>query len=151
MNEPTTEQLFNQPKEFKIGEKTVLVVSQPPGAVTLIILAMVEKIKGVDLDVIKAAASEEKPADIGTIYEVFEQRLKTASAKDFRIFQMILTSPETWRRTKGSLKKTDYPVTEDEIEWGATDAMLMEIFDEWVARNPRFELQKKMTGATLAR
>lgn len=53
---------------------------------------------------------------------------------------------ETWRRTKGNLKKTDYPVTLEELQWAAPELLLGEIFDEFIARNPRFAIQKKMVN-----
>ena len=42
----------------------------------------------------------------------------------------------------------DYTVSLDELEWDATEEQLGQIFDEWTARNPRFERQKKMISVT---
>jgi len=139
------EKLLNQPKEFKIGDKTVYVEAQPPGVVTLIIKKLIEKAKVVDLEILKQMTEK---ADVDSIYALFERRLDEAAGKDFEIFQMMLTPAEVWRVKKGKVSAEDYPVTREELEWNATELMLGDIFDEWTARNPRFEIQKKMINLT---
>ncbi|HOT98869.1 MAG TPA: hypothetical protein PKZ83_17235 [bacterium] len=142
MNEEV-DRLLNQPREFKIGNKTLTVEALPPGAVTLIIMRIIDKIKTVDLEMLKNAVADGKAE---SIYDLFGTRLVEAMARDYQIFQMILTPAETWRRTRGKLKKTDFPVTIEELEWDAPELMLGEILDEWLARNPRFAIQKKMVN-----
>jgi len=144
MNEDV-EKLLNKPKEFKIGDKTVYVEAQPPGAVTLIIKKLIEKAKVVDLEILKQMTDE---ADVDSIYALFEKRLDEAAGKDFEIFQMMLTPAEVWKEKRASVGENDYPVSKDDLEWNATELMLSEIFDEWMARNPRFEIQKKMINLT---
>jgi len=146
MNEEM-ERLLNQPKEYAIGAKTVTVEALPPGAVTMIILKIVGKIKTVDLALLKNAASNSGPnTTIESIYDLFEKRLEEAMVCDYQIFQLILTPAETWRRTRGKFKKEDFPISIEELEWNAPELMLGEIFDEWIARNPRFAIQKKMVN-----
>ncbi|HOX87906.1 MAG TPA: hypothetical protein PKY55_15105 [bacterium] len=137
------ERLLNQPREFRIGEKTVTVEALPPGAVTLIIVRILDKIKKIDLEMLKEATKE---SQVESLYDLFEKRLQEAIVRDYEIFQAILTPAETWRRTKGNLKKTDYPVTLEELQWAAPELLLGEIFDEFIARNPRFAIQKKMVN-----
>ncbi len=137
------ERLLNQPREFRIGEKTVTVEALPPGAVTLIIVRILDKIKKIDLEMLKEATKE---SQVESLYDLFEKRLQEAMVRDYEIFQAILTPAETWRRTKGNLKKTDYSVTLEELQWAAPELLLGEIFDEFIARNPRFAIQKKMVN-----
>lgn len=137
-----TERLINQPREFTIGGKTVAVEAHPAGAVTIIIRKIIEKIRTVDLELLKTATTE--GAD--SIYDLFEKRLAEAMAKDYAIYQLILTPAAVWCRTRGNLKKSDLPVTLQELEWETSEAVLGEIFDEWLARNPRFSIQKKMVS-----
>jgi len=140
------ERLINQPREFRIGEKTVAVEALPAGAVTIIIKKIISKIRTVDLELLKNAARTGEKGGAESLYDLFEKRLTEAMAKDYEIFQLILTPAETWRRTRGNLKKTDLPVTQEELQWEVPEAVLGEIFDEWSARNPRFDIQKKMVG-----
>ncbi len=140
------ERLLNQPREFRIGEKTVTVEALPPGAVTLIIVRILDKIKKIDLEMLKEATGSKKGPNVESLYELFENRLREASIRDYEIFQLILTPAETWRRTKGVFKANDYPVSLKEIEWEAPELLLGEIFDEFIARNPRFAIQKKMVN-----
>jgi hypothetical protein len=137
------ERLLNQPKEYTIAGKTVTIEALPPGAVTIIIMKIIEKIKTVDLDLLKGTVDAGK---IEAIYDLFEKRLKEAITRDYQIFQLMLTPAETWRRTKGNFKKTDFPITLEELEWETPELLLGEIFDEWIARNPRFAIQKKMVN-----
>ena len=137
------ERLLNQPREFKIGSKIVTVEALPPGAVTLIITRIIEKIRTVDLELLKKAVDQ---GSAENLYDLFEKRLKEAMERDYSIFQMILTPADTWRRTRGNLKKADFPITMEELEWDAPELILGEIFDEWVARNPRFAIQKKIVS-----
>lgn len=137
------ERLLNQPREFRIGEKTVTVEALPPGAVTIIIMRILDKIKKIDLEMLKEATKE---SQVESLYDLFEKRLQEAMVRDYEIFQAILTPAETWRRTKGNLKKADYPVTLAELQWAAPELLLGEIFDEFIARNPRFAIQKKMVN-----
>lgn len=146
VQEPALAQLLNQPREFRIGCKTVTVESLPAGAVTLIITRIIEKIRTVDLEVLKEGAE----GGAESIYDLFAKRLQKSVVKDLEIYQLILTPAEVWRRTKGNLKKSDYPVTLQELEWEAPEALLGEIFDEWLARNPRFAIQKKMVNLAAA-
>ncbi len=141
------DRLLNQPREFKIGSKTVTVEALPPGAVTLIIMKIIEKIRTVDLELLKNTVSDSKvKARVESIYDLFKTRLTEAMACDYQIFQLILTPAEIWKRTRGQLKDTDFPISIEELEWEAPELMLGEIFDEWIARNPRFAIQKKMVS-----
>jgi len=140
--ETTLAQLINQPREFKIGSKTVTVEAQPAGAVTLIITKIIEKISTVDLEVLKEGVKGKAES----LYELFAKRLQRAMVKDFEIYQMILTPAATWAIKRGNMKPEDYAVTLEELEWDAPEAVLGEIFDEWLARNPRFAIQKKMVS-----
>lgn len=137
------ERLLNQPKEFRIGDKILTVEALPPGAVTMIILQILQKIKTVDLDLLKGTVEGGK---VESIYALFEKRLMEADARDCQIFQLMLAPAEAWRRTKGNFKKADFPITLEEIQWGVPELVLSEILDEWLARNPRFAIQKKMVG-----
>jgi len=144
MGEPTTEQLINQPAEFKIGEKTVFVEALPAGAVTIIIKKMIAKTETVDLDMLQQISKEKKDK---SIYDLFKERIDKSIKQNLNIFQMILTPAAKWKEKRGNLKEADYPVTNEDLEWNTTDQLLLKIFEEWLARNPRFALEKKMTGA----
>ena len=146
--ETTLAQLINQPREFKVGNKTLTVEAQPAGAVTLIITKIIEKISTVDLEVLKESTKKKGGAE--SLYDLFAKRLQRAMVKDFEIYQMILTPAATWAAKRGNLKPEDYPVTLQELEWETPEAVLGEIFDEWLARNPRFAIQKKMVNLAVA-
>lgn len=142
------DRLINQPREFAIGNRTVTVEALPAGAVTLIITKIIEKISTVDLEVLKESSKKKGGAE--SLYDLFAKRLQKAMVKDFEIYQMILTPAATWAAKRGNLKPEDYPVTLQELEWDAPEAVLGEIFDEWLARNPRFAIQKKMVSLAAA-
>ena len=111
---------------------------------TLIITKIIEKISTVDLEVLKEGVKGKGKAE--SLYELFAKRLQRAMVKDFEIYQMILTPAATWAIKRGNMKPEDYAVTLEELEWDAPEAVLGEIFDEWLARNPRFAIQKKMVS-----
>ncbi len=142
------DRLINQPREFTIGDKTVTVEALPAGAVTLIITKIIEKISTVDLEVLKESTKKKGGAE--SLYDLFAKRLQKAMVKDFEIYQMILTPAATWAAKRGNLKPEDYPVTLQELEWETPEAVLGEIFDEWLVRNPRFAIQKKMVNLAVA-
>ena len=148
--ETTLAQLINQPREFKVGNKTLTVEAQPAGAVTLIITKIIEKIRTVDLEILQESVRGKGTGGAESLYELFAKRLQSAMVKDFEIYQMILTPAATWAAKRGNLKPEDYPVTLQELEWETPEAVLGEIFDEWLARNPRFAIQKKMVNLAVA-
>jgi len=144
------ERLINKPAEFTIGSKKVFVEAQPPGAVTCIIRHLIEKAKRIDLDILKKYTKDKiKDKDkvdemqAESIYDLLSEKIAKDAQEDLVLFQMILTPAEIWAKRRGNLAKSDYPVTVKDLEWDTPEKMLLDMFLEWSARNPRFERQKK--------
>jgi hypothetical protein len=146
MSEEKLERLINSPKEFIVNGKKVTVESHPPGAVTMIIKKLVEKMQKIDLAIVKEKLQD---AEAETFYDLFYERLDKAEEYDLEIFQLMLTPAAKWREKKGVFTEKDFPISIDELQWDTNESTLGEIFDEWAARNPRFAIQKKMANIAI--
>lgn len=134
--------LINKPAEFEINSKKVFVEALPAGAVTVIIQKLIDKIRQIDFETVGKAAKGKD--DIDVLYETLMKRMKIDVDADLAIYRLMLIPAKLWADKRGNFAETDYTISIEELQWNATEQQLMEIFDEWIARNPRFERQKKM-------
>lgn len=150
------EQLVNKPKEFTINEKKVFVEAHPLAAVSLIFQKLINKAKSTDTAKAEFSAKtdktkqpnilrqEKEELSIEETYSDLSKLLFGNDKLDAEILQMMLVSSKKWGDKRGNFDENDYPVSLEDIKWYLSEETALEIIEEWQARNPRFERQKKM-------
>jgi len=144
---PEINQLVNKPEPFIINEKTVFVECHPLGAVSLIIAKLIEKAKFKDkkeFAILNKPKDEKIVRDIDQEYADLSDLLFGNDALDAEIVQLMVTPAKKWAEKHGQFETNDFPVSIEDINWYASEEMILKIVTEWQARNPRFDRQKKM-------
>lgn len=149
-----SERLTNKPAKWTIGTKTVQVESLPAGAIVQILEEIKKRTKLASPE--KAIELMGSGKDINVFIKEFRDLVKedllTEVENDWELYRLILIPADIWRKTRGDFsefKDEDYPVTQDDIEWNATEDLLLDIWTEFWKRNARFDRQKKMADVGL--
>ena len=158
-DEKEVERLINKPAEFEINGKKVSVEALPAGAVTIILQKLIDKVQQIDAETMSKIHSEKKKTEqkkqseaekaemaakqVAALYDTLTKRMRSDVDADLAIYRLMLVPAKLWTDKRGNFADTDYTISLEELQWNATEQQLVQIFDEWTARNPRFERQKK--------
>jgi hypothetical protein len=154
---PTTEQMLNVPFSIKINEKlTVKVESLAPAWVTIILKRLGEYRSKKDkpfLESILADAVKSKKANVGNIvdaiYETTSNNMLTLDGEEvetdeLEIIRLMTIPNHLWKEWKGNFDEYEWKFSIDDMRESFTEIQLMQIWEEWWKRNPRFDRKKKM-------